>query len=33
MKNKAAVARDYVRGCEEELHDRAKELVEVIGRS
>lgn len=33
MKDKAAAARDYVRGHGEELRDRAKEVAEVIGRS
>jgi gas vesicle protein len=32
MKNKATAAQEYVKGCGEELVDRAKEVAEVIGR-
>ena len=32
VKDKATAAREYVKGCAEELSDRAKEVAEVIGR-
>ena len=33
VKGKAAAAQDYVKGCGEEMCDRAKEVVEVMGRA
>ena len=32
MKDKAASAQDYVKGCGEELRGRVKEVAQVIGR-